>query len=382
MSEPPGRAGRDSNGDSSDEPDQMGPPGAPAADGPAPAPEPAQGRATMRDVAALAGVSVKTVSRVVNREAGVTDTVRQRVQAALVRLDYRTNLTASNLRRSGGRTATVGALLQDLGNSFSAGLLRALEDGARERGVAVLAASLDEEPERERALVADLVARRVDGLVLMPASHSQEYLAAERRAGLPTVFVDRSPRGVAADAVTIDNWSGAREATQHLLAQGHRRIAFLGDLTSIQTAVDRYDGYLDGMRQAGQPVDPRWVVRDLRDPPAAYQASRRMLGLAVPPTAIFSSRNVISMGALQALRDAGLSRSVALVGFDDFPLADLVEPALTVVRQDVRRIGACVCDLLFRRLDGDTSPVRGVQLRPTLVLRGSGEIGPGRAALR
>ncbi len=340
-------------------------------------PDGPRGRATMRDVAALAGVSVKTVSRVVNHEVGVTGAVRRRVQAAVVRLDYRTNLTASNLRRSGGRTATVGALLQDLGNSFSAGLLRALEDGARERRIAVLAASLDEEPDRERALVTDLVARRVDGLVLMPASHSQEYLAVERRAGLPTVFVDRSPRGVAADSVTVDNWSGARAATQHLLGRGHRRIAFLGDLASIQTAVDRYTGYLDGMRQAGYEVDPRWVARDLRDAPAAYQAARRMLGLAVPPTAIFSSRNAISVGTIRALRDCGLSRSIALVGFDDFPLADLVEPALTVVRQDVRRIGSAVCDLLFRRLDGDASPVQSVQLQPALVPRGSGEIGPG-----
>ena len=124
----------------------------------------------MRDVAALAGVSLKTVSRVVNDEPGVTAEVRSRVQQAAARLDYRPNLTASNLRCASGRTRTVGALLQDVSNSFSSSLLRSLEDGARARGVAVLAASLDEDADRERTLVADLVARRVDGLVLMPAT--------------------------------------------------------------------------------------------------------------------------------------------------------------------------------------------------------------------
>jgi LacI family transcriptional regulator len=333
-------------------------------------------RATMREVASLAGVSVKTVSRVINREAGVTDEVRRRVQAAATRLDYRPNLGASNLRRSGGRTATVGVLLQDVGNSFSGGLLRALEDGARGRRVAVLAASLDEEPERERALVADLVARRVDGLVLMPATQSQEYLAVEHRAGLPTVFVDRAPRGVSADSVTVDNHSGAREATQHLLGHGHRRIAFLGDLATIQTAVTRHEGYLDALRQADLAAEPDWIGRGLRDAEAAYAATRKLLGLDRPPTAIFCSRNVISVGAVRALRDAGASQRVALVGFDDFPLADLVSPALTVVRQDVQRIGAAVCELLFRRLDGDTAPAQDVQLPAILVPRGSGEIGP------
>src|SRR5215204_3950522 len=157
-------------------------------------PAPKLGRATMRDVAALAGVSLKTVSRVVNRESGVSDDLRERVERAVERLAYTHNLTASNLRRSHGRTGVVGALVQDVSNSFSVGLLRSLEDAARERQCVVLAASIDEEPERERALVADLVARRVDGLILMPSTLEQSYLAAEVRAGLPTVFVDRPPR--------------------------------------------------------------------------------------------------------------------------------------------------------------------------------------------
>jgi LacI family transcriptional regulator len=328
----------------------------------------------MRDVAALAGVSLKTVSRVVNDEPGVTAEVRARVQQAASRLDYRPNLTASNLRRSSGRTRTVGALLQDVSNSFSAALLRSLEDGARERGVAVLAASLDEDADRERTLVADLVARRVDGLVLMPASDRQDYLLAELRAGLPTVFVDRGPRGVDADSVTVDNAGGAAAGTRHLLDHGHSRVAYLGDSTGIRTAAARLDGYHRAMHEAGVPVPAELVRPGLRTAEAAQQAVTELLALAEPPTAIFASRNTVSVGAVRALRAAGRQHSVALVGFDDFPLADVLEPALTVVRQDVGEIGARLGDLLFHRLDGDTGAPRHVVISPTLVVRGSGEL--------
>ena len=327
----------------------------------------------MRDVAALAGVSFKTVSRVVNAEPGVSDALRERVQAAVEQLHYRHNLAASNLRRTAPRTLTVGALLQDIGNNFSASLLRALENRLRERGIAVLAASLDEEPERERDLVRDLVARRVDGLVLMPASVSQEYLVSEQRAGLPTVFVDRRPRGVDADSVTVDNHLGGQLATRHLLAHGHRRIAFISDLLTIDTAEQRLRGYTQSMQDVGLPT----LVRlDLRSAAAAQAAVTALLAQPDPPTAVFAGRNDLSIGAVRALRVAGLSRQVALVGFDDFPLADVLEPALTVVRQDLTRIGNEVGRLLFNRLDGDASDAVHLVLAPTLVVRGSGEIAP------
>jgi len=329
----------------------------------------------MRDVAALAGVSFKTVSRVVNAEAGVSADLRERVRSAAEQLNYRPNLQASNLRRAEPRTATVGALLQDVGNSFSAELLRALENRLRRRGIAVLAASLDEEPDREREMVGELVARRVDGLVLMPATTSQEYLVSERQAGLPTVFVDRAPRGVDADSVTVDNRAGGQLAIRHLIAHGHRRIAVLGDLVTIDTAAQRLAGVTDVLAAVGGSVTDL-VRHDLRSAQAAQAAVTDLLTLPDPPTAIFAGRNDLSIGAVRALRAAGRSHLVALVGFDDFPLADVLEPALTVVRQDVARVGDEVGRLLFARLDGDTSGPVHVVLEPSLVVRGSGEIPP------
>ncbi len=340
--------------------------------------EVARPRPTMREVAALAGVSIKTVSRVVNREAGVSEQLRAQVARAANQLDYRHNLAASNLRRSSGRTGLIGALLQDVGNSFSATLLRALEDAARDRGAVVLAASLDEEGERERTLVGDLVSRRVDGLVLMPATPRQDYLASELRAGLPTVFVDRAPRGIEVDSVTVDNVAGAREATEHLLAHGHRRIALLADLNTIQTAERRIEGYTAALTSAGLVADPSLVVPDVRTVEEAAQVTTRLLELWRPPTAVLALRNVLSVGAIMALRAKGLQHTVALVGFDDFPLADLLDPPVTQVRQDVDLIGNHVTRLVFARLDGDTSPPQHIVVPYTLVVRGSGEI---RAAL-
>lgn len=330
----------------------------------------------MRDVAALAGVSLKTVSRVVNREPNVSPSVRERVERAVAKLDYRHNLAASNLRKANGRTGTLGALVQDISNSFSAGVLRRIENAARARGMAILAASLDEDADRERSLVRDLVTRRVDGLIMMPSSDRQDYLASELRAGLPVVFVDRPPTGIDCDCVIVDNIRGGRVATEHLFAAGHRRIALVSDRADIYTATGRKAGFQGAYAARGLSPDPAVVVTGLRDEEAGLQAVDRLLSMADPPTAIFASRNTLCVGAARALFRRGLQRSVALVGFDDFPLADIVEPGLTVIRQDTARIADTVAELLFARLDGSTDLPRRVVFAPDLVARGSGEIPP------
>ena len=333
-------------------------------------------RPTMRDVAALAGVSLKTVSRVINAEPAVSSDLLARVQRAIEQLDYRPNLTASSLRRNDGKTATVGLVLEDLANPYSAAVTRAVEDAARPRRVTVVAGSVDEDPERERALVREFVARRVDGLIVAPTASDQSYLIADRQAGTVLVFVDRPPKHLDADVIVAANRDGAIDGVQHLLAGGHRRIAFLGDLSTISTASERYAGYVEAMARAGLPVDGAIVRRDLRGVGAAQAAVDELLALPHPPTAIFAAQNVLGIGAFAALRGQRRQFDVALVGFDDFPLADLLDPGMTVVAQDPAAIGRLAAETLFRRLDGDRSPST-VQIVPTrLIIRGSGEIGP------
>jgi LacI family transcriptional regulator len=338
------------------------------------APAAPPGRATMRDVAALAGVSLKTVSRVVNGAATVDAELAARVRRAVAQLNYRHNLTASNLRRGDRRSFMIGLMLEDVGNPYSSSIYRAVEDVARERGVGLLAGSLDEDPGRERELAASLVARRVDGLIIAPAGRDQSYLRDEQDMGVAVVFVDRPPALLPADSVLADDRNGAITAVRHLIDHGHRRIAFLGDLTSIATAQQRYAGYRDTLSSAGLPEDPSLVVHDLHTAEAAEAAVARLLRGPEPPSAIFSSQNLITVGTVRALRAGGVQHRTALVGFDDVPLADILDPPVTVIAQDVARIGTLAAKILFRRIDGDSSDVQTRIVPVSLIPRGSGEI--------
>jgi LacI family transcriptional regulator len=328
----------------------------------------------MRDVAALAGVSLKTVSRVINGETTVATELADRVRHAAGQLDYTPNLAASSLRRSDGRTRMIGLLLEDVANPFSAALHRAIEDVARARGVAVIAASLDEEPANETAIALTLVARRVDGLIIAPTGADQSYLLKDKRAGTGIVFVDRPPRLLDADAVVSTNEEGAADATTHLLSRGHTRVAFLGDLRTIATEAERHKGYVRAYRDLGIPLDPLLSRHDVHTAETAEVAVNEVLDQANRPTALFTSQNLITIGAVRALRARGLQHEIALVGFDDFPLADLLQPAVTVVAQDPRRIGEVAAEVLFRRMDGDRSPSQLYSMPTRLIARGSGEL--------
>jgi LacI family transcriptional regulator len=343
---------------------------APVPESPAP-----RARPTMREVAALAGVSLKTVSRVINAEPSVAPDLVARVNRAAAALDYRPNLTARSLRSSDGRTRTIGLVLEDVANPFSSALHRAVEDLARARGIAVFAGSVDEDPDRERALTSALISRRVDGLIIMPTGDDQGYLANEQRAGLNLVFVDRPPRLLRADTVLSDNAGGARSAVAHLLAHGHTRIAFVGDLEEIPTATDRFAGYRQALTEAGIALERELVVFGIRGPGAAETAVGRLLD-GPRPTALFTAQNLITIGAVRGLRNLGLRHRVAVVGFDDFALSDLLEPPVTIVAQDPVAIGAAACQRLFERMDGDGGPPQSVIIPTRLVARGSGEIRP------
>jgi LacI family transcriptional regulator len=329
---------------------------------------------TMREVAALAGVSLKTVSRVVNREPGVSPALTERVLDAVNLLGYRHNTYASSLRRTDQKTSTIGLLLEDVSNPFSAALHRAIEDVARQRGSLVFAGSSDEDPEREQELLHALYSRRVDGLIIVPAGEGHIRLLHRQRLRRPIVFVDRVTSFQDADSVTVDNRAGARDAVRHLAAHGHRRIAFLGDLRKIWTAAERHLGYVEGLAAEGLRLDQRLVRQDIRGIDAADRAARDLLESVDPPSAIFAAQNLLTMGTIRALQRAGAQRRVALIGFDDFPIADLLDPPVSSVAQDPVTLGRTAASLLFARLDGESGPARHVVVPTRLIARGSGEI--------
>jgi LacI family transcriptional regulator len=328
----------------------------------------------MKDVAALAGVGLTSVSRVFNGEPTVAPEIVSRVLKAAEQLHYQPNRAASDLRRQDGRPSTVGLLIQDVSNQFSASIFRAVENVAGKHGVSVLCSNLDESIEREHALTANLIARRVNGLIIVPCSQDQSYLQRESHAGTPIVFLDRPPLLLGADSVGSDNHDGAFGGVMHLVQRGHRRIGYLGEVSSFEPARQRHAGYLDALNRSGIQLDESIVRRELHSEEEALAASLEMLTSSNPPTALFASHNRLTVGAIHALRMRGREHTTALVGFDDLELFDMLEPAITVVAQNPEMIGTIGAEVLFNRMHGDETPVQRRVVSTNLIERGSGEI--------
>jgi len=327
----------------------------------------------MRDVAEAAGVSLKTVSRVVNAEPGVGAGTSARVQQAISSLGFSRNDLARSLRH--GRTSdTVGLVIGDLANPFYSAIARAAEQVASAHGHLLITGSSERDAARERELVRALAMRRVDGLLLVPSGDDHALIAAEQRLGLRVVFLDRPPTALAADAVLLDNVAGARAAVRHLLAAGHTRIAVVGDPLSVPTTAERRDGHRAALAEAGIADYPALLRFGPHETAGAEAAARELLALRDPPTAFFTTNNRNTIGVLRAIRHA--ERPLALVGFDDFELADALATPVTVVAHDPAEMGRVAAELLFARLAGDTSPPVRLRLPTRLVLRGSGEIPP------
>jgi len=326
----------------------------------------------MKDVAARAGVGLKTVSRVVNEEPGVSPDTEARVQEAITTLGFRRNDSARVLRK--GRTASIGLVLEDLADPFYAPLNRAVEEVARANGALLINGSSAEDPDREEELVLALCARRVDGLVIVPASADHRYLEPELAAGVATVFVDRPPGLIDADMVLADSYAGAVDGVAHLIAHGHRRIGYIGDEPRIHTAQQRLRGYEAAMADAGLPVHESWRAPGPTDPERVRAAAERMLHGPEPVTALFTGNNRTTVTVVRVL--AELDRPVALVGFDDFELADLLSPPVTVIAQDPGQLGRSAAELLFRRLEGAADPPWHRTHPTRLIARGSGELPP------
>lgn len=331
----------------------------------------------MRDVAERAGVGIKTVSRVINEEANVSPAMAERVRRAATELRYQPNLAAGNLRRSDKRSLSIGLILANVANPFDAAVHRGVEDVANEHGVAVFSASTDENVERERSLNSAFTGRRVDGLIIMSSAPEQSFLTEDLEAGMSIVFVDRPPVGVEADSVLVDNFGGAVQAVNHLASFGHRRIAFLADRTSLWTASERRAGFLSALEQAGIPERSAPTIDNLSNEYVAEAAVRSLLEASEPPTALFTSQNLVTTGAIRALRSLGLEREVALIGFDDLPLADLLQPGVTVIAQDPLQTGKLAAERVFERINGADGPAQRITVPTRFLVRGSGEIAPG-----
>lgn len=333
-------------------------------------------RPTMRDVAERAGVSFKTVSRVVNEEGGVSADLVDRVAAAIDALGYRPDGRARHLRQGSTTTGAIGFILVDVANPFFSSILRGIEEVARNHDTLVLAGSTDGLTERQDQLVEAFVSRRVDGLIVVPSGSDMGALRNEVSRGTPIVLLDLELPDVDVDLVRSDHHGGARIATRHLIAQGHRDIAFIGDDPTIFSAGCRLDGFLDATAEAGITVPTHRIVTGRHSSETWRTIVADHLRAPNPPTAIFTAQNFITVGAAHALHDLGLHRRIAQVGFDDIELADIIDPPITVVPQQPRLLGRRAAEQLFRRIDGDHGAFITDIVESDIIVRGSGEIPP------
>jgi LacI family transcriptional regulator len=321
---------------------------------------------TIKDVARLSGVSSMTVSRVINDSQRVRPETRRRVEEAIAELGYVPSRLARGLSRR--RTGTLAVIVPDVANPFFTMVVRAAEEVARRGGYRVILCDTRADLRVERDVVEELIAHRVEGIVIAPVSNaSAAHLWRMDSFGVPCVLVDRTLPGVDTDAVVGDSVGGARRLVEHLISLGHRRVGLIVESDQVSTARDRRRGYEEALAAAGVPVDDDLVVETTVDPDGGAEGMRRLLQLNKRPTAVFTVNNLVALGAIEAVRDAGLEvpDDVALVCFDDIEYASRLYPFLTVLEQPAETFGTVATQLLLERIHG-----RGPARRNVVVLPG------------
>ncbi len=325
------------------------------------------GRPRLADVAARAGVSLKTASRALNGEYGVAPETSARVLTAARELRFRPNRLAQSLA-GGGPSAAVGLLIPDVADPFVAGVVGAVERVLAARDLQLVTASHGDDCHRQHQLASALVERRVDGLLIMSAPGSVDYLQSDLDHGLVVVALDRPLEGLDADTVTVDNEAGAREAVQRLLAAGHRRIAALALNVSLWTVARRLDGYRDALADAGVPLDDALISTEHSIIPATA-ALQQMLAMADPPSAVLATNHMAGRAAMRLMLEAGTVLDLAV--FDSMDDNDLLAtPPLVVVASGPDRIGQLAAELMVERLSGLDVPPRHAILAPMMLGRG------------
>lgn len=331
-------------------------------------------RATMKDVALHAQVGLKTVSRVVNGESGVKPDKVARVNTAIRELGFRRNESARLLRQ--GSTASIGLLIQTIADPFYSAIADAIEEVTFNRGSLLLTAASSADEQRAAKVVRAFCSRRLDGLIVTPVDGDNGYLREEMADGTPMVFIDQPPRGIEGDMVLTDNFGGARDGVEHLIAHGHTRIACFSHRAEFYTISERIRGYRSALEGAGVEPDSELVYSADLDTADFANELHRMLALPSPPTAIFCTNNRSSAHILKAMLT--IDPKPAFVGFDDFEMAEAMTPAITVVAQDPAEMGRRAVHLLFGRMAGDTSEPRTELISTRVIERGSGEAPPSR----
>ncbi|MGD1031373.1 MAG: LacI family DNA-binding transcriptional regulator [Opitutaceae bacterium] len=328
---------------------------------------------SLTDVAKAAGVSIATVSRVISHPEKVASQTQIAVRKAMKDLDYQPNRVARRLRQRGGKRQLLGLIIPDIQNPFFAEIARGVEDVAYANQFAVMLCNSDENLEKESFYLDVMRAESVDGIILPPINDQDPAVRKIAESGMPIVTVDRSLSDSTIDKVEVDNRQGAFDAVAHLIKLGHNRIGLITGRINISTSRDRKLGYEQALAAGEIPLNPDYVrVGDYKQA-SGYALTDELLALPVPPTALFVANNLMAVGAIEAVhkRNLKIPRDVAIIGFDDLPWADALDPPLTMVRQPAYEVGRAAAELLLNRLGSPDSPAAWLRLRPRLIFRKS-----------
>ncbi|MCS7462109.1 LacI family transcriptional regulator [Paenibacillus doosanensis] len=326
---------------------------------------------TIYDVAQAAGVSIATVSKVINGTGRISDKTRKHVTNIMEQLKYQPSMVASAL--TGKSTFTVGLTLPDLANPFFAEIARAVEDRGHEYGFNVFICSTDNDPDREIKYFSLLTQKRVDGVIVATRTEKDLFLKKLIQQHVPITLITGEMPALAVDTVMVDDFLGGYQAGSHLTGLGHRRIAILAEDVNTMSNRERIRGCKQAMAEAGVASDERLIAAGEFTVDSGKEAMRRLLELGEPPTAVFACNDLLAIGAIQAARERGLQlpRQLSVVGFDNTILATIIDPPLTTVAQPIQEIGRQAMDLLMQEIKGEKSMRQRVVLMPELVVRGS-----------
>jgi LacI family transcriptional regulator len=333
--------------------------------------------ATIKDVAALAGISYTTVSHVVNRSRPVSDEARRKVEAAIVQLGYVPSAVARSLKAQA--TSTIGLLIPNGINPYFAELARGIEDYCERNGFCVILCNSDDDPDKQRSYLRVLQEKRVDGLIVSSVGGDNGLVQGLAAVRTPMVIVDRDLEDLPADLIRIDHELGAYLATEHLLALGHRHIACICGPTTTSVARMRLAGYRRAMAAANIEVPAQWIKESDFTSPSGYAAAVALLEEG-RPSAIFAANDMVGFGVLRAAaeRNIRVPRALSVIGFDDIQMSRYVYPALTTVGQSILQLGERAAQMLLRRIAAPGAPVEQWVVAPSMVLRES-TAAPGRA---
>lgn len=334
---------------------------------------PENNNATVQDVAREADVSTATVSRVFSGSAKVNEATTDRVLEAAKKLNYRPSRVARRLRVKNADSMVLGLIVTDLQNPFFSEIARGVEDVAYQSKNGVMVCNSDEDPEKESFYLDTLLDEQVAGLIMAPTSGNKEYLSRIVKQNIPVVLVDRLIDGLNVDTVTVDNIGGSYQAVKRLLELGHRRIGIICGIKGVYTTQQRFGGYRKALEEYGIEIEDELVVYKDSKEEGGITGTRELLSLNEPPTAIFSTNNLMTLGCFEEMyqQDIKVPDEIAIIGFDDMSWASALNPPLTAVRQPSYQLGSTATELLLKRLKHPSRTVSNVRLHSELIIRES-----------